>query len=623
MYIISFDIVGTILCLVLLLIHIFLYDKSKKSNKLFRAYVICAIFECILDLITAKTIMDGAKIADVANIVLNTIYAMSTVVTAYVGLKMAATRMNYEKRGLRIFANLIMVIGLGTMVVNIFTGTLFTFANGEYVKGKMFILIYVISSIFLGLVPFVIFKNRNTLNNEEKLAPALMVFVLFVALIIQYIFPNLLLNSFGKAVSAFVYLMFLDTPQHIMVRNAVEELESAQQKECQAIDELYAANKEKTIFLTNMTHELRTPINAILGFSEIILRDYECGELKPKVKKINTAGENLIDLVDEIVDFSLSETGELELKPMEYELASAYIMFKGILDKHESAYNQTIERTVTKDLPKRLYGDVKKVANICKKLCDTFNEVLETSDITLDVDKDHIEHNKLFVKITIRDNEVTLTEDELNDNMNVIIAKRLLECMGSELVYSTLDEGGSEFSFIFEQEIVDLKPIGDMKEAELDFINNGDKVEENKSFIMPKAKILVVDDTFINFKIVEGLLSHLKTKVVCASSGKEALELMKDQEFDLVFMDILMPEMDGVTTLKKLREEASIISKDVVVVALTANVFSNAKEYYMSEGFADYLTKPVNGKTLTDTLRKYLPDKMEDNIQEYDVTLNA
>lgn len=616
----SFENVGMMMSIMLIFLNKFLFDKTEKSNKLFRRYVIATFVECTLDIFCARGINGDLMASDTVNIWLNTAYFLMTVVSAFLGFKMISSKMEFTNKVAHICAELVLVLGMVFIFANGFTGMLFTFKDGQYITTEYAPFINIASFILVGSVPFIVWNKRKKLGFNERIAPVVFMIAMLLAFVFQQIFPAILLSGFGKAMSGLLYMLLLETPQHVKVKLAVEELKEAQEREIKTIDALTKANDEKTKFLVAMTHQLRTPINAILGFSEIYKKENTQSPVYSDVDRIQTVGEHILDVVDDIVDFAQIETGDLEIRPREYEISEAYLLFREVMEKHESSYLNSINRTVNSDIPKRLYGDVRKISKICEKLCNYLESPNEDNGLTLDVNFGDLKKNKIYAHITIKDKKSVLDEEKLLSNMDVLIVKKQIECMGGIFNYKSVEGGGTSFNFIIEQEIVDLKPVGELTSALERYELTKSKDENKLTFVMPNARILVVDDTKVNLLVVEGLLAPYKAKVVCVDSGAKALEIMKSQEFDFIFMDILMPEMDGVETLKHIRNDEGILSKDAVIVALTANIFSGAKTYYKSEGFADYITKPVNGRRLSRAFRELIPDKLEEDWSKVDVT---
>ena len=188
--------------------------------------------------------------------------------------------------------------------------------------------------------------------------------------------------------------------------------------------------------------------------------------------------------------------------------------------------------------------------------------------------------------------------------MGLNITKNLLHLMDSEIKVKSRYGAGSVFSFEIEQDIISDEPLGDINESVTKYANDND----SNDFIAPEGRILVVDDNAVNLAVMKGLLKKMQVIVDTAESGAECIEKAKINKYHIIFMDHLMPIMDGIETLHKMNETEENLNKDTPVIALTANAVSGAREQYMAEGFDDYMTKPINMKIIEKIMRKYLPE---------------
>lgn len=634
MYIVSFDIVGIVLAIAMLFVHIITYDNSHRSNKLFRAYAICVTIEQALDIYTAKIIDGVISYPDVVSVILNSIYLISGITSAYIGIRLIISRFELKNKSFKIFGDILYAFSILLMLVNVFTGIVFTFKNGEYIKTQYFIGSYIFVGVFYLLVLIIVLAEKRNLTFDEKFASIMAVFIIVFTFLVQMSLPLILVMGFGKAVTVFVYCLLLETPEHIKLREAVYNLTEARNQEIKAIEALSEANNKKTEFLVNMSHELRTPINSIIGLNEILGRECQDEEIKKDSKELAKSSELLLDMVNYIVDFSQIETGKLELRNSEYEVAALLLQLKEMLifrGLNEDNYRVTI----CSDMPKRLYGDYKKIAGVIMGLVYYFNKISEDQDIDVSISTENRRNNCTQLKVVVKDNQVNLSIGEIKDLLDFhysdyfsnnslddeelafLRSIRTLECM--EGSYSISGDAGVELTILIDQEIVDLRPFGNQKEAVIRYQRRGDPLQNGDNFVMPTARILAVDDTQINLTVLKGLLKPYEVSFTGALSGAEALELMKAQEFDLVFMDILMPDMDGVETLMHIKNDEGIISRDAFVVAFTANVFYGAKDTYMDKGFVDYITKPAKSEKIAYILRKYLSDKISEQWFEYSI----
>ncbi len=387
------------------------------------------------------------------------------------------------------------------------------------------------------------------------------------------------------------------------------------------------ANKTKSSFLANMSHEIRTPINAILGMDEMIIREGKEKNVSEYANNIKAAGNTLLALVNDILDFSKLESGKMDLLENSYDVSE---MIESIFQKIQIRKHETkveLQPEIDPEFPKKMYGDQLRVEQLivniflsgmkfCKReklearvsleLTDDLYESYplamlhirfrETGKIVrfqeVDLNKLNKKQCEEEEKIEIGNNQLELTLAMI-DQLLVILhgSKNVSENDIETIVELTIPQG-----------IVNQTPIGIIDFSQYRSIDTQDEeIYEN-----PNARILVVDDNAVNLKVMQGLLRRTKVQVSCARSGRECIKKVCEESFDLIFMDHLMPEMDGIETLHYLKKEEDNLCKDTPVIALTANVIQGAREMYMKEGFQDYLMKPVDGNSLENILKNYL-----------------
>jgi len=613
MYIISYDLSGMTLAIMFALVHLLIFDKKERVNRMFQTYMLLAAFECAMNVFTGKIIDGYIHVSDFWGFLFNQIYFGAAMFTAYYGYRMVAAKLKYSGRFLTYLANSILIFGEACIFINFFKRFLYTFENGQYIKTPLFNAFYVISFSFAILIVFVAISKFKECEKAEKMAPVVFIFMLVGTFVVQVIFPNVLLTGLGKTLAGIAYCMYLEKPEHIMLRNVVLELESLQREQMIMDKQLEEANEAKTKFIVSMSHKLRTPINAIMGYDEIIIRECSDAKLHEDAMELSRCGNKLLNIVEEIVDFSQIEAGSIELHKCEYEIGEAFIYIHECLTNLRRRRNIKITNDLSPDIPQRLYGDKKRVYQVIAKLIEM--SVLDNyeSELTIRLVVDKIEDNLVFLRCFIINKNITALEQipAIEDDVEYTLLKSILNIMNSELTYSFDKENGIIYSFNIIQEIVDLKPVGDVFEAAERFKKNMGREESPYRFTLPSARILVVDDTSTNLSVFAGLTEPFKLKLTKATSGLEALDIMRKEEFDLVFMDILMPEMDGIETLNHIRNDNSILSNDVAVIALTANVFLGAKDKYLEDGFAEYIAKPVSALKLAEAFKRFIPEKID------------
>ncbi len=406
-----------------------------------------------------------------------------------------------------------------------------------------------------------------------------------------------------------------------------------------------SANNAKSDFLANMSHEIRTPINAVLGMNEMIIREdnkaLDLSERDPLAVQgalenisvyagdVKKAGHNLLAIVNDILDFSKIEAGRMDIIEAPYQLSSLIndinnmILFK--------AQDKSLKFTVEVDpsIPDELSGDEIRIRQIITNLLNNAVKYTEKGSVSLKLRGKKQSDGALTLTIVVWDtgigikpedkeilfNKFQRLEMERNSTvegtgLGLAITQHLIELMGGTIDVESEYGKGSIFTVTIPQKIVSDNPIGDFQTRLKENLPGERPYRE--SFRAPDAVILVVDDTRINLTVAVNLLKNTKIKIDTAISGAEAVSMASKTRYDMIFMDQRMPEMTGTEAFHEIRNTPDGASRDVPVVCLTADAVIGAKERYLSEGFSDYLTKPIDNYALEKMLMKYLPeDKIE------------
>ena len=411
-----------------------------------------------------------------------------------------------------------------------------------------------------------------------------------------------------------------DKLEIVKINNKLQDANSSLSQLAERAD---AANQAKTDFLAKMSHEIRTPINAVIGMNEMILRESTEPEIHKYAFDIKSSANTLLSLINEILDSSKIESGKLEIIPVAYDTSSLFHDVHNMINLRAEKKRLKLVFDIDKNMPSGLYGDDIRIRQIVVNLMTNAVKYTHEGTVTL-IAKSEIKGNKAVLAVKVTDTGIGIKEEDIHKlfgkferieesrNRNIEgtglgmnITQQLLKLMGSELVVKSEYGKGSEFSFSIEQGITNFEPLGDFNER----INQkANQYNYTMNYVAPNAKILVVDDNEINRKVVRSLLKKSQIKVSEADSGIACLELLKQEKFDIVFLDYMMPVMDGVETLNNIRNQH--LCDDVPVIMLTANAIVGAKEQFMSAGFDDYLTKPIAPEKLDKMIVDYLPKEL-------------
>lgn len=392
------------------------------------------------------------------------------------------------------------------------------------------------------------------------------------------------------------------------------------------------ANQAKSDFLASMSHEIRTPINAVIGMNEMILRESKDKSVLEYAYNIKSASRNLLNIINDILDFSKIESGKMEIYEHNYKLEELLNDVINMVDIRAKKKGLAFEVEVEETLPDRLFGDDNRIKQIMLNLLNNAVKYTKEGTVRLKVKGDRGEkEQRIVLKVAVEDTGIGIREEEmkalfkgfqrldLEKNRNIegtglglAITHKLATMMNGKIDVESVYGTGSVFTLTLEQEIVGDGVIGNFSEK-------GRRQETTEysyevSFHAPSAKILVVDDNSMNLLVAKKLLELTGVRITEAMSGLQALELLEKETYDLILLDHMMPGIDGIETLKRIRASENDTGRRTPVIALTANAFSGVREMYLSEGFDDYLSKPINGKRLEEMLLAHLPeDRIEVN----------
>ncbi|MBR4605919.1 MAG: response regulator [Lachnospiraceae bacterium] len=418
-----------------------------------------------------------------------------------------------------------------------------------------------------------------------------------------------------------------------MISRFIQWQEVANKKLVEAAEEAVSAGKAKSRFLAQMSHEIRTPINAVLGMNEMILRESEDASIQEYAGNIQSAGKNLLGLINTILDFSKIEEGKMEILPVRYDTATMIDNVALSIAGRAKDKGLIFETHVDEMLPTALYGDDMRISQVIMNLLTNAVKYTKEGRVDFYVTAAKKDEETIRLGIRVKDTGIGIKSEDIGKlfesftrleedrnrtiegtGLGMSIVHRLLTMMGSKLDIQSEYGKGSEFSFELDQTVVDSTPIGNFKQKAK---AAAEKRENEPHLYAPKARVLAVDDNEMNLKVIKNLLKIFGIKPELASSGDEALKKLSESQFDIVLLDHMMPGMDGIETLRRARENG-VIPAETKVIALTANAVVGAREGYLAAGFDDYLSKPVEIKLLEKILKKYLPTDVVEVRQKAD-----
>ena len=615
---VSLQLISLIYVLILSVVYFLKRRYNFIESKFYKILLIVTMITLVLDIASVYIIECGNYIGIISHVI-SKVYFIS--LFTWIVIFISYVLLNKNNKKYETFKNLIndsIVAKSWIVIVCLLLILLLIFKvdfniNPIAYYGNGVTLIYALAILGSMFLMIILLFNSKKMSNYKNWSILVSTLLLWLSFFIQMSYDRINIVGSGIALITLFLYFTMENPD----LKYIDELNALKIK-------AEEANKAKTNFLASMSHEIRTPMNVIIGLSESMLEGTLPDGIKEDVSNINKAGDTLLEIVNNILDITKIEEGKTTVNNKPYSLAELIAELKHMVEISLMDKPIKFNVEVIGNIPSVLMGDEVKVYQILMNLLSNAVKYTKKGKITFQVESisfgnkatltfkvidtgigiKKADNAKLFEKFERLDQEQS---DIQGTGLGLTITKKLLDMMNGKISFESVYQKGTTFTVVLEQEIVDKSKVNfstfKAKKKTVDEYFDGSKYE-----------ILLVDDNLLNLKVAEKLLKKYNLNVTSVKSGLECLNYTKNKKYDLIFLDHMMPEMDGIHTLYNLKKRAA--GFDTPVVVLTANAIEGSKDMYLREGFCDYLSKPINQVELDRILREQLG--VESLIEEND-----
>ena len=479
--------------------------------------------------------------------------------------------------------------------------------NGNYSYGLAVLAAFASAGIFFVLSIVTLLRNAKPIEFKKKLAIILSMTIEVIASLYQAVFPLALVSGMGIMLINLAFYLITENPD-------IALLEQIQEQKKRADD----ANAAKSVFLSNMSHEIRTPMNAIVGMTEILLRTDLSEEQKDYLTNIKNSGHALVSIINDLLDISKIEAGKMELIDDVYDFKAMLSDIRMIIMNRIGSKPLELIYEIDETLPNKMYGDGLRIRQVIINLMNNAVKFTNEGYVKLSVSLEERTEEDFMIHVAVSDTGQGIRQEDIQrlfeafeqvdikknqgkegTGLGLAISSQLISMMGGKLEVKSEYGVGSEFYFTIHQKAVSA----DLEQQET-------KQEIFTNFIAPDARILLVDDNEMNRKVAVGLMQPFRMQIDLAENGKKALSKIEENQYDLIFMDHMMPVMNGVEATKCLRSKEDAYSRTVPIIALTADAMTDAQKLFKQSGMNDFLAKPIDLRKLCEIIQKWLPKEL-------------
>ncbi len=594
---------------VIMLMSILYFSAKRKKTKLhmiFLAILVLSMVHLVFDAATIYTVNRIDIIPTWINDAVHRLFIGTMVILFYLFYRYVVVMIEEEsgkKQGLAwFFAGILVVAVIGVAVLPIYYKET---ELGNYSYGPAANMTYISIGVHLIGVVAILAINWKKVHAKKKLGITVAMTVEIIVALYQAFHPLALLSGMGIMLIVLAFYLTMQNPDIALVEQVQEEKKKAE-----------AANEAKSTFLSHMSHEIRTPMNAVVGMTELMLHTDVTTEQREYLVNIKNSGNALVSIINDILDLTKIESGKMELTEDDYEVAPLLKDIRMIIENRIGDKQLVLIYEVDEKLPKWMRGDALRIRQIIINLLNNAVKFTQEGHVKLKIEVLSEEESGVNVKVTVSDTGQGIRKEDLKKlfeafeqvdkernrgkegtGLGLAISSDLIRLMGGKLEVQSVYNEGSEFFFTIKQKYAVNEEI------------NAEK-EDDRDFTAPEAKVLVVDDSQINLKVAVGLLKPLRMQVDTAESGQQALKMVQETEYDIVFMDHMMPGMDGIETTKRMRQLPVKYLEEVPIVAFTANAMKEAEKRFYEAGMNGFIPKPIETEQLFRSVRRFLPEHL-------------